>query len=129
MTSEEIVGKSIKQSLEALSNRIRTLMPTTICHIGETPIDDTRQIYASFLKTPQSDTLDLCVLLRPQGTQIVVSADLVKGGSGDVLSELGPVISPSQDMDAGGFEHHIAQYILAQEDALIQELRQEPPAL
>ena len=93
MISEEVIVKSIKQSLEILRNRIKTLIPTTLCHIGETVVHDTRQIHASFLKAPQDDTLDLCILLRSAGTMFVVTGDLVKGGSGDVLSELGPIAS------------------------------------
>ncbi len=122
MTSEVVVVKSIRSSLETLSKRVKTVNPTTICHIGETTSKDARHIYASFLKTPQSDTIDLCVLLQPAGTQVVVSADLVKGGSGDVLSELGPIASPGPDGDTEPFEYHIARYILAQEDMLLQEL-------
>jgi hypothetical protein len=34
MISEDIVVKSIKQSLETLRRRIKTLMPTMLCHIG-----------------------------------------------------------------------------------------------
>jgi len=48
MISEDVVAKSIKQSLEMLRNRIKTLMPTTLCHIGETVVHDARQIHASF---------------------------------------------------------------------------------
>jgi hypothetical protein len=123
MTSEEVIMKSIRSSLETLSKRIKAVNPTTICHIGETTINDARHMYASFLKTPQSDTLDLCVLLQPAGTQVVVSADLVMGGSGDVLSELGPVTSPGHDGEAEPCEYHITRYILAQEGMLLQELR------
>ena len=81
MISEDVVVKSIKQSLEILGSHIKTLMPTTLCHIGETVVHDARQIHASFLKTPQDDTLDLCILVRLAGTKFVVTGDLVKGGS------------------------------------------------
>ena len=47
MISEDVVVKSIKQSLEMLRSRIKTLMPTTLCHIGETVVHDARQIHAS----------------------------------------------------------------------------------
>jgi hypothetical protein len=50
MISEDVAVKSIKQSLEMLRSRIKTLMPTTLCHIGETVMHDARQIHASFLK-------------------------------------------------------------------------------
>lgn len=96
MISEDVVVTSIKQSLETLRSRIETLIPTTLCHIGEAVVHDARQIYASFLKTPQDETLDLCILLRLAGPTLVVSGDLVKGGSGDVLGELEPITSPEQ---------------------------------
>ena len=123
MISEEVVVKTIKQSLEMLGSRIKTLMPTTLCHIGEMVVHDTRQIHASFLKTPQDDTLDLCILLRLAGTQFIVTGDVVKGGSGDVLSELGPIVSSEQEEETEPFRQHICRYILDQEDTLIQALR------
>jgi hypothetical protein len=123
MSSEEVVLKSIKQSLEILENHIKTLLPTTLCQIGETVVHDARQIHASFLKTPQDDTLDLCIFLQLAGTTLVVTGDLVKGGSGDVLSELGPIASSEQEEETEHFGQHICRYILDQEDALIRALR------
>src|SRR5213593_2710171 len=115
MISEEVVVTSIKHSLETLRSRIKTLIPTTLCHIGEAVVHDARQIHASFLKTPQDDTLDLCILLRLAGTKFVVTGDLVKGGSEDVLSELGPVISSEREEETEHFGQHIYRYILDQE--------------
>lgn len=123
MISEDVVVKSIKQSLEMLKSRIKTLMPTTLCHIGETVVHDARQIHASFLKTPQEETLDLCILLRLAGTQFIVTGDVVQGGSGEVLSELGSIVSSEQEEESELFGQHICRYILDQEDTLIQALR------
>src|SRR5216684_4455069 len=123
MISEDVVVKSIKQSLEMLRNRIKTLMPTTLCHIGEAVVHDARQIHASFLKTSQDETLDLCILLRLAGTTFFVSGDLVKGESGDVLSEMEPITSPVQGEETEPSGQHICQYILEQEDALVKALR------
>lgn len=123
MISEDVVVKSIKQSLEMLRNRIKTLMPTTLCHIGETVVHDARQIHASFLKTPQDNTLDLCILLRLAGTQFIVTGDVVQGGSGEVLSELGPIVSSEREEETEPFGQHICRSILEQEDTLIQALR------
>ncbi len=123
MISEEVVVTSIKHSLETLRSRIKTLIPTTLCHIGEAVVHDARQIHASFLKTPQDETLDLCILLRLAGTTFVVSGDLVKGGSGDVLSEMEPITSPEQGEETEPFEQHICQYILEQKDTLVKALR------
>ena len=123
MISEEVVVTSIKHSLETLRSRIKTLIPTTLCHIGEAVVHDARQIHASFLKTPQDETLDLCILLRLAGTTFVVSRDLVKGGSGDVLSEMEPITSPAQGEETEPFGQHIGQYILEQEDTLVKALR------
>ena len=123
MISEDVVVKSIKQSLEMLKSRIKTLMPTTLCHIGETVVHDARQIHASFLKTPQEETLDLCILLRLAGTQFIVTGEVVQGGSGEVLSELGAIVSSEQEEESELFGQHICRYILDQEDTLIQALR------
>lgn len=122
MISEEALVKSIKHSLGMLRSRIKVLVPTALCHIAETAGHDARQIYASFLKTPQDDTLDLCILLRSAGTTCVVSGDLVKGGSGDVLSEMGPMTISEQGEETEPFEQRICQYILEQEGTLVQEL-------
>ena len=123
MISEDVVVKSIKQSLETLKSRIKTLMPTTLCHIGETVVNDARQMHASFLKTPQDETLDLCILLRLAGAQFIVTGDVVKGGSGEVLSELGPIVSPEREEESEPFGQHICRSILEQENTLIQALR------
>ena len=123
MIPEEVIIKAIKDSLEILRSRIKTLLPMTLCHIGETVFHDTRQMHASFLKTPQDETLDLCILLRLAEAEVIVSGDLVKGGNGDVLSELEPLASSAQEAEAKHFEQHINQYILAQEAMLMQELR------
>jgi len=123
MISEDVVVKSIKQSLEMLRNRIKTLMPTTLCHIGETVVHDARQMHASFLKTSQDETLDLCILLWLAGTQFIVTGDVVKGGSGEVLSELGPIVSSERGDEAEPFGQNVYRSILEQEDILIQALR------
>jgi len=82
-----------------------------------------------FLKTPQDDTLDLCILLRLAGTQFIVTGDVVQGGSGEVLSELGPLVSSEQEEETEPFGQHICRSILEQEDTLVQALRQgtSPP--
>src|SRR5215471_15031502 len=123
MISEDVVVKSIKQSLDMLRSRIKTSMPTTLCHIGETVMHDARQMHASFLRTPQDETLDLCILLRLAGKQFIVTGDVVKGGSGEVLSELGPIISSEREEETEAFGQHIYRSILEQEDTLIQALR------
>ena len=123
MISEDVIVKSIKQSLEILGNHIKTLMPTTLCHIGETVVHDARQIHASFLKTPKDETLDLCILLRLAGTQFIITGDVVKGGSGEVLSELGPIVSSEREEETEPFGQQIYRSILEQEDTLIQALR------
>ena len=123
MISEDVVVTSIKQSLEMLRSRIKMLMPTMLCHIGETVVHDARQIHASFLKTPQDETLDLCILLRLAGTQFIITGDVVKGGSGEVLSELGPIVFSEQEDEAEPFGQPICRSILDQEDTLIQALR------
>lgn len=49
MISEEVIVTSIKHSLKTLRSRIKTLIPTTLCHIGEAVVHEARQIHASFL--------------------------------------------------------------------------------
>ena len=107
MISEEVVVTSIKHSLETLRSRIKTLIPTTLCHIGEAVVHEARQIHASFLKTPQDETLDLCILLRLAGTQFIITGDVVKGGSGEVLSELGPIVSSEREEETEPFGQQI----------------------
>ena len=79
--------------------------------------------HSNFLKTPQEETLDLCILLRLAGTQFIVTGDVVQGSSGEVLSELGPIVSSEQEEESEIFGQHICRYILDQEDTLIQALR------
>ena len=75
------------------------------------------------VKTPQDETLDLCILLRLAGTQFIITGDVVKGGSGAVLSELGPIVSSERGEESEPFGQHIYRSILEQEDTLIQALR------
>ena len=112
MISEDVVVQSSKQRLEMLRNRIKTLRPTTRCHSGETVVHDALHIPASFLKTPQEETLDLCILLRLAGTQFIVTGDVVQGGSGEVLSELGPIVSSEREEETEPFGQHICRSIL-----------------
>src|SRR5713226_6667188 len=95
----------------------------TLCHIGKTVFNNTRHMHASFLKIPQDEALDLCILLRLAEAEVIVSGDLVKGRNGDVLSELEPLASSAQEAEARHFEQRISQYILAQEATLMPTLR------
>ena len=126
MKMEENVSQVIRDSLESLCNQIETLVPTAICSAGDMTVNESLQIYASFLKTPQSETLDLCVVLKHTETGFLVSADLVKGGTGKVLSEITPLVVSSQARatEIDGFLEDIRRFIFSQQDKIIQYLHE-----
>ena len=116
--------QAVKGSLEALNDRIKFLVPTVVCVIEDRRVNDSSQVCASFMKTIQSDTLDLCIVLRWTGTDVMVSADLVRGGSGEVMSEMSPIkLSDQEGGELNKLVDNIREYISSQEDKIIQNLR------
>jgi hypothetical protein len=123
MKAQDEATQAVKGSLETLNDRIKFLVPTVICVIEDRRVNDSYQVCASFMRTTQSDTLDLCIVLRWTGTDVVASADLVRGGSGEVVSEMPPVKLPGQrGGELNRLINNIREYILSQEDKIVQNL-------
>jgi hypothetical protein len=127
MRIEEKVRQTIVDDLRVLSAQIKLLLPSVICNVETATLHDSLQICASFLKTPQSDTIDLCVVFKQSDAGIEVSADLVRGNSGTVLSETHTILLPRQKVDEefDKFFIHVKDYILSQESSIIQELNRD----
>lgn len=124
MKTVERMTQVIANRLATLGNQIETLIPTAICSVGDTRADDSLQIYASFLKTVQSESLDLCVLLKRIATGAVISADLVRGGSGEVLTEMPPItlLDRCRESEFDRIANYIGEYISAQSETIVQDL-------
>ncbi len=124
MRIEGEVTQTIVNDLKVLRSQINLLLPSVICNVETATLHDSLQICASFLKTPQSDTIDLCVAFKQTATGIEVSADLVRGDSGTVLSEMHTILLPHQKTEGeiDEFFVYVKKYILSQENSIIREL-------
>lgn len=124
MKPVEKISQATRNDLEVLCNRVKNLAPTVICNTGDSVVSASLQFYASFLKTKQSDTLDLCVLFKQTGAEVTISADLVKGGSGEILSEMLQIALSSQvtEEECDKVVEQIRDYILSQEEEILEDL-------
>ncbi len=124
MRIEEKVTQAIVHDLQTLSPHAKSLLPSVICNIETATLKESLQICASFLKTRQSETVDLCIVFRRTDIGIAASADLVRGKSGIILSEMPSILLPHQETaeEFDRFSVYVKEYILSQESTIIQEL-------
>lgn len=94
MTLQDPLAQAIYGRLEKLRTRIKASLPSIICETGSLNVEASLEIYASFLKDPSAETIDLVVLMEPAGEGQLVTADVVQGGTGIVLSETRAELSP-----------------------------------
>lgn len=81
----------VKEALHELAKRVVATVPGVLCSIDERQLRGGYQVCASFLLGNDSDTIDLCVVLRTADLSILASADLVRGGTGVIIAELQPI--------------------------------------
>lgn len=77
-------------------------------------------VCASFLRSVRDNTLDLCVTIDRQPRVTAVTADLLRGGSGEILSECTLEISSAADLQAAW--PTLEQFLLAQADTITTDL-------
>ena len=87
MTPQSPLAQAISERLEKLRARIKASLPLTICETGSLNVDASLEFYASFLKDPSAETIDLVVLIEPAGESERITVDVVQGGTGIVLNE------------------------------------------
>jgi hypothetical protein len=113
----------VQRATKALTNvvfQVADQMPTALGNVTDNRFHDRRLVCASFLESPQSETVDLCVQIRVVTDSVFVSADLVRGGSGEVFSETECVVVEDQDTDAA--LNPLVAYLDDQADVIIREL-------
>ena len=76
------------------------------------------QVCASFLQSSTGQLLDLCVTITSHGGAMALAADVVRGGSGELLSELDPTVI-SDEMDLAAALRTLERYVWDQGDIII----------
>lgn len=92
--------------------------PSAIC--DEPVIDDTTgrvTVYVSFSRNASTNTRDLSVYIEEASNGLSVSADLVEGEVGTIISELPPLLMV--DTDSTGY---MKEFISAQKEVIVEEL-------
>jgi hypothetical protein len=109
--------------LEDLVTRIQLAAPAAIVYVETRSQGDELTAFASGIATPDSDSLDLRFKLVPLGDRVQFSADLVVGGSGEVLARLDPIVGLGFATPA--LREQILAFIKAQEPYMIERLHAE----
>ena len=92
MTTIERVTTLLRDELEDVSRRVLGHVPNSTCNIRKHQRGTTVHLCASFLASQDAETLDLCAEVSPRGSSGQIAVDLVVGGAGDVLAEIGPIL-------------------------------------
>lgn len=122
MNMQETIASQAKRLLTQLASQITTRVPSSLCRVGEQIVNSIPSVYASFLKSPDADTVDLSVEIRLVAEYVTVSADLVVGGSGRILSEMAAV-TIRKDTEIEPALHDLEKYVLDQADTIVAELQ------
>lgn len=111
--------------LEDLVTRIQSAAPAAIVNVETRVRGDELTAFASGLATPDADSFDLGFTLVRDRDRVQLSADLVVGGSGEVLAELGPLEGPDQEFDTPALREQILAFIQTQEPRMVERLHTE----
>lgn len=120
MTDDELI-REIVEILSALVLRVTGRLPRIAAVARH---DGGLQPYASFVASPESESLDLCVLVRMIGDGFECSADLVRGGSGEVLGEM-PAVTfrrPISAQSVASALDAVRAFAAAQEGRILSEM-------
>jgi hypothetical protein len=110
--------------LEDLVTRIQLAAPAAIVYVETRSQGDELTAFASGIATPDSDSLDLrFTLVALAGDRVQFSADLVVGGSGELLARLDPIVGLGFATPA--LREQILAFIHAQEPYMIERLHAE----
>jgi len=122
MTLQETVTERAKQALAQLVSQVIARVPTARANTSDNLVVGVPTVCASFLKSAQSETVDLCVNIRTTAGTVTISADLVQGGNGEVFSEMTAVTFAS-DQDAEVALRGLEVYVRNQAETIVRELR------
>lgn len=111
--------------LEDLVTRVQLAAPAAIVNVETRIRGDELTSFASGLATPDAESLDLGFTLVRDRDRVRLSADLVVGGSGEVLAKLEPMTGPDQDFDTPALREQILAFIQTQEPRMIERLHGE----
>jgi hypothetical protein len=99
--------------------RVREAVPGASANFFEVKRDGVAHLCASSLATPSADTVDLCLEVRVAHGRLVVAADLVVGGTGEVLGSLDDAVA----MPGGQLPVAFVDFIDEQERRIIDRLK------
>ena len=122
MSNQEIITTRVRQALTRLVSKVSAQVPSAFGSVSEHLVCGVPTVCASFLKSPEADTVDLCVQIEAVAGRLSVSADLVRGGSGEVFSEMPTVIIP-ENQNAEVALRTLEEYVQDQVDAIVRETR------
>ena len=123
MSTQETIALHAKRMLMQLVSQIAEQVPSTICNENDQIVHLVRMVCASFLKSPVADTLDLCVEIQSDTDYVTVSADLVVGGSGRILSEM-DAVTIRKDNDIKEAVDVLEEYVRSQANTIVAELKE-----
>lgn len=129
MTALEQAIAEVVVALNELCSRVKLAHPKAFCQVGEMSATEPVQAYASFLADPAAESIDICIYFRQADETLEIFGDLVRGGSGEVLSEFSGE-TPTDTAGHGVTSWDIAavrSYILSQEETVCEILRSAAP--
>ena len=116
----------LAQRFRDLASRVRQDVRGASCNVSQRVQGAQTHFCASALATPSSEALDLCVEVHDarDGGGTVVSADLVVGGTGDVLATLAPISLSPGEYREGSIPMAIVEFVDAQETHIVWRLHE-----
>jgi hypothetical protein len=111
--------------LEDLVARVQLVAPAAIVNVDTHTHGDELTSCASCLATPDAPALDLGFTLVREGEQVRLSASLRVAGSSEILAELGPIVSPEQQLDTPALREQLLAFIQVQESRMVERLHAE----
>jgi hypothetical protein len=122
MTLQSTIAAHARSVQAELVARVLARVPSAGGSGSENTIRGNLLVCSSFLRTPSADTIDLCVEIANDGVAVAVSADLVRGGSGTVLSTMTTTRSVQDEAQIEVLLNAIDRYLRSQEDAIVDAL-------
>jgi hypothetical protein len=118
---QEAITAQVKQVLTQLVSQVAPRVPSTRGSVSENLVRGIPTVCASFLTSPEADTVDLCVEIEAVAGGVSVSADVVRGGTGEILSEMTQVtIFEGQNTEVA--VRTLEEYVRDQSDVIVRAL-------
>ena len=91
MTTNLMIVAYARQLLTGLTARVLARVPSALGNVSDNVVRGNVLVCSSFMSTRSANTVDLCIEIEVAEVANTVSADLVRGGSGEIISEMTPV--------------------------------------